>query len=146
MSAPAQPTGKQDKVVVIPDRRNACTGEVLLLGVGYSLDVEFDVAPRLSSAEVHAGVPVPDLVSDRTLDVAVDVVWTDVSELERSADHTYFLDDGVVVRTHTNGSSRTATAVGHVVQDTTELVPDGSTGIGFLGWSNFGQLLITRAA
>jgi hypothetical protein len=86
------------------------------------------------------------VVSDRTLDVAVDVVWTGVGELERGANHSHFVDDGVVVRTHSNGSFRNATAVGRVVGDTTELVPDGSTGIGFLAWSNDGQVLINRGA
>ena len=145
-SAPAEPTGKQDSAAVLPDRRNTCTAEVLLFGSGSGLDVKFDVAPLLSSAELHGVVPVHDVVSDRTLDVAVDVVWTGVGELERGANHSHFVDDGVVVRTHSNGSFRNATAVGRVVGDTTELVPDGSTGIGFLAWSNDGQVLINRGA
>jgi hypothetical protein len=145
-SAPAQPTGRQNSAAVLPDRRNTCTGEVLLFGSGSGLDVDFDVAPLLSSAELHGVVPVHDVVSDRTLDVAVDVVWTGVGELDRSANHFSSVDDGVVVRVHSNGSARKATAVGHVVADTTELVPDGSTGIGDLAFSNEGQVLINRGA
>ena len=147
-SAPGQPTGKQDSAAVLLDRRNTddCGGETLLFGSG-SGPVKFDVAPRLSSAEVHGVVPVNDTVSGRTLDVAVDVAWTGVGELERSANHFSFVDDGVVVRVHSNGSARKATAVGHVVADTTELVPaDSSTDIASLAWSNEGQVLINRGA
>ena len=137
-------TVKQDAAAVLLDRRDLCTEEVFLFGSG-SGPVEFDVAPRLSSAEVHGVVPVHDVPSDRTLDVAVDVVWTGVGELERDAGHSHFVDDGLVVKTHSNGSFRNATAVGHVLQDTTELV-DGSTSIGLLVWSTDGQVLINRDA
>jgi hypothetical protein len=145
--APAEPTRKQDVAIVLLDRRNTCTGELLVFGGGVGFDVEFEIGPLLSSAEVHGVVPVNDVVSGRTLDVAVDVVWTGDGELERGADHLHFVDDGVVVWTHSNGSFRHATAVGHVVEDTTELVPNGSsTDSGFLAWSNFGQVLIDRGA
>jgi hypothetical protein len=145
--APAQPTRKQDSAIVLLDRRNTCTGELLVFGGGVGFDVVFEIGPLLSSAEVHGVVPVNDVVSGRTLDVTVDVVWTGVGELERGANHAHFVDDGVVVWTHDNGSFRHATAVGHVVEDTTELVPNGSsTDSGFLAWSNFGQVLIDRGA
>jgi hypothetical protein len=142
---PGEPrTVKQDAAAVLVDRRDWCTGEVLLFGSG-SGPVEFDVAPLLRSAEVHGVVPFHDVPSDRTLDVVVDVVWTGVGELERDASHSHFVDEGVVVKTHSNGSFRNATAVGQVVQDTTELV-DGSTSIGLLVWSNNGQVLSNRGA
>jgi hypothetical protein len=147
-SAPGQPTGKQDSAAVLLDRRNtdACGGETLLFGSG-SGPVKFDVAPLLSSAELHGVVPVNDTVSGRTLDVAVDVVWTGVGDLERNAVHYSFEDDGVVVRVHQNGSARKATAAGHVVADTTELVPNGSSAdFADLAFSNEGQVLINRGA
>ena len=146
-SAPGQPTGKQDSAAVLVDRRNtdACGGQTLLFGSG-SGPVKFDVAPLLRSAEVHGVVPV-HLTSGGTLDVAVDVVWTGVGDLERSADHFSFVDDGVVVRVHSNGSSRKATAVGHVVGDTTELIPNGSSAkFADLAFSNEGQVLINLGA
>jgi hypothetical protein len=143
---PGEPTSKQDAAVVLLDRRNRCTGELLVFGSGSGLDVEFSVGPLLSSAEVHGVVPVLDVVSGQTLDVVVDVVWTGVGELERGTDHAYYVDDGLVVRTHSNGSFRSGTAVGHVVEGTTELAPDGSTGNGFVVWSNYGQVIIDRGA
>jgi hypothetical protein len=137
---------KQDSAVVLVDRRNTCTRELLFFGSGSGLGVEFGVGPRSSSAEVDGVVPVHDVVSGQTLDVVVDVVWTGVGELERGADHSHFVDDGVVVKTHNNGSFRSATAVGHVVEGTTELVPDGSAGNSFIYWSYYGQVIIDRAA
>jgi hypothetical protein len=145
-SAPGQPTGEQDSAGVNLDRRNTCTGEVLVSGGGSGLDAKVDIAPNFSSAEVHGVVPVHESVSDRTFDVAVDVVWTGVGEIERTADHFSFVDDGVVVRVHSNSAGRHATAVGHVVGDSTEWVPDGSTGSGLLVFSNEGQVLINRGA
>jgi hypothetical protein len=144
-SAPGQPTGKQESAVVILDRRNSCTDEVLLDGSGSSLDVKFDLAPFLRSAELHGVVPVHDEVSGRTLDVALDVVWTGVGKLETFAEHSSFEDDGVVVRLHDNGSARVATAVGHVAEDTTVLV-DGEDLNAVLFWSNAGQVIINRGA
>ena len=144
-SAPGQPTGKQDSADVIFESENTCTGE-RLSAFGSGPDVKVDIAHNLNSAEVHGIVPVYSLDLDRTFDVAVDVVWTGVGEIERNADQSSFLDDSVVVRVHQNGSFRTATAVGHVVGDTTEWVPDGSEGGGFLAWSNYGQVFINRGA
>lgn len=79
--------------------------------------------------------------------MAVDVVWTGSGEIQRNAVQYSFEDDGVVVRVHQNGSFRKATAVGHVVGDTTELVPNGSSAkFADLAFSNEGQVLINRGA
>jgi hypothetical protein len=145
-SAAGQPTGKQDFAGVNLDRRNTCTGEVLVSGGGSGPDVNVDIAPNFRSAEVHGVVPVHDAVSDRTFDVAVDVVWTGSGEIERNAVQYSFEDDGVVVRVHQNGSARHATAVGHVVGDSTEWVPAGTVGDGLIVFSNEGQVLINLGA
>jgi len=145
-SASGQRTGEQDSAGVNLDRRNTCTGEVLVSGGGSGLGVKVDIAPNFSSAEVHGVVPVHEAVSDRNFDVAVDVVWTGEGEIERNAVQYSFVDDSVVVRVHQNSSGRKATAVGHVVGDSTEWVPDGTKGDGLLVWSNEGQVLINQGA
>jgi hypothetical protein len=136
------PSGGQSFAIVLIDRRDMCDGTLLMFGSGVGLGADFAVGPRLSWATVRGVVPFADLVSGQTLQVAVDASWTATGPLQLDADHSHYVDDGVVVKTHSNGTFRPAAATGHVATAEIELAPAGTTAAGQLYWSNYGQVVI----
>lgn len=125
------------------DLRDTCTGELLVFASGSTQDAAVSIAPRLNGAAAQGVIPMLDLVSGATINVAFDVAWTPSGPLTRDRDH-YSLDDGEVTDiTHFINTSREATATGTASDGTTVLLPPGTSGPGFLAWANSGETIIT---
>jgi hypothetical protein len=141
---PGERSGQQGPAAIVHvTRRDQCTGEMLVFGGGVDFDVDVEIGPRLTSAHVHGVVPVLDIESGQTLPVAVDVEWTGTGELVRDTEYSHYVDDGLIVKTHDNGTFRPGTALGHVRTGTLELAPEGTTANALMYWANYGQVIIS---
>ena len=93
---------------------NLCTGERLLDANGLQLitDSSFQVAPGLGTATLNVNTLAYDLVSGRTFDITVALVWnaTEGVSSGHSVSHSRFA--GITVHSTSNGATRGAQATG----------------------------------
>jgi hypothetical protein len=93
---------------------NLCTGEKLLDANGFQLitDSSFQVASSLGTATLNVDTPAFDMVSGRTFEITVALVWnaTEGVSSGHSVSHSRFA--GTTLHSTSNGASRGALATG----------------------------------
>jgi len=106
-----------------------CTDTLLLSAsnIAPAENVDFQVAGNLTSATVHAIVPVYDNVSETTFNVTVDLTWTSTSSLGHQSSHYKVNFQGCHVNLKNNSAFRFAEASGSVSDGTMNFTPSPST-------------------
>jgi hypothetical protein len=106
-----------------------CTDTPLLSAssIAPAENLDFQVAGNLTSATVHATVPMYDNVSDSTFEVTVDLTWTSTSSLGHQSSHVKTNFQGCHVNLKNNSAFRFAEASGTVSDGTTNFTPAPSS-------------------
>ena len=103
-------------------RINLCTGERLLDANGLHLitDSSFQVAPSLGTATLNVNAPAFDLVSGKTLDITVALVWNATEGVSSGHSVSRSRFAGVTFHSTSNGANRGAQATGRFAMPGTD--------------------------
>ena len=145
-TAPGTRSGNRSGAAVSISRRDGCTGKLLFLGSagGSDFPVTFSWDPRLTAAELHGTATILNVAPGAPavpVPIRVDIAWTGAGELERGNSHYRYEDKGVLVTLHDNGALRFATVAGTVTDGATQFISGGTSVLGWIAWSNYGQVV-----
>jgi hypothetical protein len=108
---------------------DVCNGVQLLFAYGSAAplsDSAFQVSSRLDSATLNARAQMFDEVSGSNFDLDVHLTWTGSGSVSRSITHSNLHSPDCMVNSRSNGTTRTAQAVGSISDGLTDFTPEPS--------------------
>jgi hypothetical protein len=106
---------------------DTCTGDTLVAASGSAVLATGDFAMRrLDSATLNGSIEVSDKTSGTTFSVQLAVTWTGIGAVTRTKDQFQIIEAGFVFNSHSDASSRNATASGTISGGGTNYTPDAA--------------------
>ena len=126
IKADGQPPVASETSVTI-DVSDVCTGDTLVAASGSRTLANGDFVMRsLDSATLNGSMEVSDKTSGTTFPVQLAVTWTGIGDVTRTKDQFQIIESGFVLNSHSDSSSRDATAIGTISAGPTNFTPDSA--------------------